>query len=258
MRGKRDHGQFCPVARAAELVAVRWMPLVLRELLAGGRRFADLRRGIPLISPVMLSQRLKELVDAGAVERVALPGPDGRAEYRLTEAGKELRPVVDALGIWGQRWAQRELRAGEIDPELLMWVSRRRLKVDALPSERAVLLFELPDVPIALRRFWLVVDGGEVDLCLRNPGHAVDLTLVASVVTMTRVYLGQLDPAVAVRAGAIALHGSRALARTFPAWCARSPFAGAARRPVHRTTGRTTPHSQDANASRGGGTARAE
>lgn len=232
MRPKRGYGQFCPVARASELVAVRWMPLVLRELLAGHRRFAELRRGIPLITPAMLSQRLKELVDAGIVERSSSDGSDARFEYRLTQAGEELRPVIDALGLWGQRWAQKELRPDEVDPELLMWITRRRLKVDALPCDRAVLLFEFPDVPIALRRFWLVIDRGEVDLCIRNPGHEVDLSLVTGIRTLVAVYLGEVEPADAVRAGAIALRGSRALQRTFPAWCARSPFAAAAlRRP---------------------------
>ncbi len=208
---------------------MRWMPLVLRELMSGSRRFAELRRGIPLISPAVLSQRLRELVDAGAVERCVEVKAEGRVAYRLTEAGEELRPVIRALGKWGQRWAQRELRPGEIDPELLMWVSRRRLRVAQLGQDRAVLLFEIPDVAIALRRFWLVVDGNEVDLCLKSPGAAVDLTLTVGIQTLTRVYLGQLDPAAAVRSGAIVLRGSRALARRFPDWCARSPFADVAR-----------------------------
>lgn len=229
MRANRSYGQFCPVARAAELVAVRWMPLVVRELLAGHRRFAELRRGIPLITAGMLSQRLKELVDAGIVERTQSGGAEGRAEYRLTQAGEELRPVIQALGVWGQRWAQQDLRPGEVDPELVMWMIRRRLNLDALPVDRAVLLFELPDVPISLRRFWLVVERGEVDLCLRNPGHEVDLVLVTAIRTLVAVYLGQVAPADAVRSGAILLHGARALQRTFPAWCARSPFAESAR-----------------------------
>jgi DNA-binding HxlR family transcriptional regulator len=208
------------------------MPLVLRELLAGHRRFAELRRGIPLITPAMLSQRLRELVDAGVVERARGAG-DASSEYHLTRAGEELRPVIDALGVWGQHWARQELRPDEVDPELLMWITRRRLKRDALPCDRAVLLFELPDAPIALRRFWLTIDGGEVDLCLRNPGREVDLTLVAGIRTLVAVYLGEVDPADAVRSGAILLRGARTLQRTFPAWCARSPFAAAAiRRPA--------------------------
>ena len=153
---KKSYGQFCPVAKASELLAERWMPLVLRELLEGSRHYGQLRRGIPLISPAMLSTRLRELVDAGVVERT--PDPAGRAEYRLTEAGEELRPVIRALGIWGQRWAQRELKREQLDPELLVWVMRRRLDREQLGVPRAVLEVEFPEVPLKHRRFWFLVE----------------------------------------------------------------------------------------------------
>jgi DNA-binding HxlR family transcriptional regulator len=211
------------------VVAVRWVPLVLRELLSGSRHFAELKRGIPLLSPAMLSLRLKELVDAGVVARCREAAPRGSTVYHLTEAGEELRPVIEALGVWGQRWAQHQPRPGEFDPEALMWAIRRRLNLKALPGERAVLLFQFPDVRIALRRFWLLVEHGEVDLCLTSPGREPDLEVESSVPVMVQVYLGQVQPEVAVRRGAISLRGARELARTFPAWCARSPFAPHAR-----------------------------
>lgn len=226
---KTGYGQFCPVAKTAELLAERWMPLVIRELLAGSRHFAELRRGIPLISPATLSQRLHELVDAGVVERVRAEGRSWDVEYRLTGAGEELRPIIDAFGVWGQRWAQHEIRPEEVNPEVLAWVMHRRLDIAALPSDRAVLLFEFPDAEIRRRRFWLVIGRGEVDVCLKNPGYDVDLAVVASIRTMVMLYLGQIEPGEAVRSGAVAFDGSRALARTFPAWCPRSKFAPAAR-----------------------------
>jgi DNA-binding HxlR family transcriptional regulator len=228
---KTGYGQFCPVAKAAELLAERWMPLVVRELLAGSRHFADLRRGIPLISPATLSQRLQELVDAGVLDRIRTPGSAQRVEYHLTPAGEELRPVIGAFGVWGQRWAEHDIRPKEINPEVLAWVMHRRLDLAVFPAPRAVLLFEFPDVEIKLRRFWFVIDRGQVDVCLKNPGHGVDLTLVGSIRTLVMIYLGQIDPGAAVRSGALALDGSRALARTFTAWCPRSAFAGAARHP---------------------------
>ena len=224
---KRGYGQFCPVAKAAELVAERWMPLVIRELLEGSRHYAELRRGIPLISPAMLSTRRRELIDAGVVERTAA-GP-GRWEYRLTDAGEELRPVIRSFGIWGQRWAQRELRGEQLDPELLVWVMRRHLDPEDLGVSRAVLEFEFPDLPLKHRRFWFLVDAPEVDLCLRHPGRAVDLSVSTSLRTLTQVFLGQVSPEVAVRSGDILLEGSRALVRTFPRWCPRSGFAEHAR-----------------------------
>lgn len=225
--GKKGYGQFCPVAKASELLAERWMPVVLRELLEGSRHYGQLRRGIPLISPAMLSTRLRELVDAGVVER--MPAGTGRWEYRLTDAGEELRPVIRALGVWGQRWAQRELRAEQLDPELLVWVIRRRLHPRDLGVTHAVLELEFPEMPLKHRRFWFLVDPGGVDLCVKHPGRAVDLSLSTSVRTLTQVFLGQIAPEAAVRSGAIVLAGSCTLARTFARWCPRSHFAEHAR-----------------------------
>ena len=224
---KAGYGQFCPVALTAELLAERWMPLVIRELLAGSCHFADLRRAIPLISPATLSQRLHELMDAGVIERTRAGAQLQRVEYRLTDAGRELQPIIREFGIWGQRWAQHELRVEDIDPGFFMWAMHRHL--EKLLADRAVLLFEFPDVEIKLRRFWFIIDHGQVDVCLKNPGYDVDLTLTTSIRTMAMIYLGQVEPDVAVRSGLIALDGSRALARTFPTWCPRSSFAAAAR-----------------------------
>ena len=227
---KMSYGQFCPVALTAELLAERWMPLVTRELLAGSCHFGDLRRGIPLIPPSTLSQRLHELVDAGVIEQTRAEGGSRRVQYRLTEGGKELWPIIRAFGVWGQRWAQHELRVEDIDPGFFMWAMHRHL--DKLPANRAVLLFEFPDVEIKQRCFWFIFDHGHVDVCLKNPGYDVDLKLVTSIRTMAMIYLGQVEPDAAVRSGLIALDGSRALARTFPAWCPRSSFAAAARHAV--------------------------
>jgi DNA-binding HxlR family transcriptional regulator len=238
------YGQFCPVAKTAELLAERWMPLVVRELLAGSCHFGDLRRGIPLISPATLSQRLHELVDAGILEQSRAGHPSRCVQYRLTEAGEQLRPIIRAFGVWGQRWAQHDLRPGEMDPELLTWAMHRRLHLAELPADHAVLLFEFPDVEIRLRRFWFVIDHRQVDVCLKNPGHDVDLTIATSIRTMTMVYLGQLQPDAAVRSGAIDLDGSRPLARTFSAWCPTSPFAAAARHPAGVQTAPSSCHDE--------------
>jgi len=225
---RAGYGQFCPVARTAELLAERWMPVVIRELLAGSCHFADLRRAIPLISPATLSQRLHELMDAGVIERTRAGAQLQRVEYRLTDAGRELQPIIREFGIWGQRWA-RDVRPGEIDPEVLAWVMHRRLDFTKFPVDRAVILFEFPDAAIRRRCFWFVIKQGQVDVCLKSPGYEVDLTLTTSIRTMTMVYLGQVAPEVATRSGAIGLTGSHVLVRSFPAWCPRSAFAAAAR-----------------------------
>ena len=227
MARKKGYGQFCPVAKAAEIVAERWTPLVVRELLCGSRRFNDIRKGVPLMSPSLLAQRLRELEDAGVIER----GPSGTgsgAEYRLTPAGEALRPVIENLGVWGQRWAQHTVEGGDLDPELLMWDVRRRVNVGALPAEqRTVIRFDIEGVPSKKSRWWLVVDRGEVDLCLKNPGYEVELQVSAHIRDLVDVWLGKAATKPAISAGALRLEGARPLVRSFPDWFALSSFADA-------------------------------
>jgi DNA-binding HxlR family transcriptional regulator len=142
--------QFCPVAKAAEIVAERWTPLVLRELLCGSRRFADLHRGVPLMSRALLTQRLRQLEDAGIVQSTPKARGRGR-EYALTQAGRELRPVIEQLGEWGQRWARSQLGREDLDPGLLIWDIHRRVNLDRLPERRVVVRFDFGGVPRACR-----------------------------------------------------------------------------------------------------------
>lgn len=223
----RGYGQFCPVAKASEVIAQRWTPLILRELVAGSHHFNQLRRAIPLISPTMLSQRLAQLEDMGVLSRRRLSsgGRDGW-DYRLTQAGRELAPMIQLLGIWGQRWAQRQIRGEDLDPGFLMWAAHRHLPVREFPSRKGVVLFEFPEqVAVGRRRWWLRVADGDVELCLKDPGYDLDLRVVSSVRTMAEVYLGRRSPGAAVRAGLISLSGSPVLERSFPRWCPRSGFA---------------------------------
>lgn len=216
-RMRKGYGQFCPVSKAAEVLAERWMPLVVRELLYGSSRWADFRRGIPLISPAVLSQRLRELEDAGVVER-------REDRYLLTQAGRELAPVIEQLGIWGKRWTQHQIDSRDADPLFLMWAAHRHLGFASLPA-RATLCFEFQRVPPARRRFWLVVQDGAADVCLKDPGGEVDVTVDADARALASVYLGLVEPSEALRSGGIRLEGKSALVRSFPSWCPRSRFA---------------------------------
>jgi DNA-binding HxlR family transcriptional regulator len=221
-----SYGQFCPVAQAAEIVAERWTPLVLRELLMGSRRFNDLQRGVPLMPPATLAQRLKELQRTKLVER--------REEgYRLTAGGRALRPIVQALGQWGQRYARRDLGPRDLDPAFLMWDVRRWVVLGALPSRRVVIFFHFPDAPSGKRSWWLVVERGKVDLCLKPPGYEVDLTVVSDVRTMMEVWRGGLGADRAIGSGRIRFEGARDLSRSFVKWMGLSTFAagGAGPRP---------------------------
>jgi len=223
----KGYGQFCPVAVASEIFAERWTPLILRELFSGSRRFSEIRSGMPLISRTLLSQRLRELEDAGVIASAPLAAGRGR-EYRLTSAGEEFREVVERLGAWGQRHAPQQFAADNLDPALLLWAMHRRIDVSRLPKPRVVVRFELRGVParcMQLRVSWLVLEGAGADVCMRDPGFDVDLVLRADIGALARVWAGHLDWAEAVRGGTIKLDGPRTLVHEFPRWLLLSHFA---------------------------------
>ena len=223
-----SYGQFCPVARATEILAGRWTPLVLRELLGGCRRFNDFRRGLPQMSPTLLSRRLRELEEAQVLERRAGKSSPRVAaiEYWPTPAAEELRPLLECLGTWGQRWAAARIRSDDCEPDTLMWLTRRYLRVPALPRQPCVLLYQFSGVPARRRNWWIVVEKGAADLCLKDPRRELDVLIAAPVEPLVRIYLGQVEPAAAVRAGRVRVSGASEFVRSFPRWCARSRFAG--------------------------------
>lgn len=213
--------QFCPVAKAMELLDERWTLLVVRELVTESQRFNELRRGLPRINPTLLSKRLQQLMRAGIVEKL----DDGSgARYVLTPAGKELEPVVRALGVWGTRWIG-ELGDDDLDPQLLLWDMHRNVDHQATPDGRTVVRFRFPDVRAAARDWWLVIGSGEADVCDFDPGHAVTVTVTASLRHMVRIWRGDLPWSDALRAGAVEVHGPEALRRAVPRWFTLSPFA---------------------------------
>jgi DNA-binding HxlR family transcriptional regulator len=219
----RGYGQFCPVAKAAEVFAERWTPLVLRELLCGSTRFNDLHRGVPLMSRTLLSQRLKQLEELGVVKRkVATQG----SEYRLTDAGRDFAPMVEMLGEWGQRWYRTRYGADELDVTLLMWDMRRTVKPMVFPPGRVSVQFDFKDQPESKRHWWLVSVGGDVDLCATNPGFDVSLFVTTDLKTLTRVWMGEVTARNAVASGKIELDGSRACRQAFEKWLGLSGFAG--------------------------------
>jgi DNA-binding HxlR family transcriptional regulator len=219
------YGQFCPVARAMDLLDERWTLLVVRELLSGSRHFNQLRRGVPRMSSALLSKRLRTLVDAGLVRRFE---ETNRVVYELTPAGEELRGVVEGLGTWGIRWMP-ELGDEHLDPHLLLWDLHRNLDLDAMPDGRTVLAFHLHDARPGTRDWWVVVDDGEVDLCDDDPGHEVTVRIEASLLTLTRVWLGEVSWEQAVRAGALRTVAPEEVRRRVPRWLKLSTFAGVPR-----------------------------
>jgi DNA-binding HxlR family transcriptional regulator len=218
----RGYGQFCPIAKAAEVFAERWTPLIMRELLLGSHRFSEIEAGVPRIPRSLLVQRLRALERAGLIERRGDPG-GRRAEYHPTQAGLELYPVLEQLGAWGQRWYNPDVGPEDIDPSLLMWDMRRRINVELLPARRIVIQFDFEGA--RRQSFWLVLDRHDSSVCLQDPGFDVDLVVTADALALHRVWIGRLALADAIRDNLVQLHGPSALTRAFPRWLKLSVFA---------------------------------
>lgn len=219
MKGYR---QFCPLAQAAQLLCERWTLLIVRELIAGSTRFSELKRGVPKMSPSLLSSRLKQLVDAGVIRQ---GGNRGNYSYELTPAGAELRPVIEIMGAWGHRWARSNLHKGDLDAGLLMWDMRRSVDPAVYPEQRVVVRFEYPDAPRGARDWWLVAEKGEVDLCLKDHGYDVDVMIKCSLKTMTEVWICQRRFRDAVRHGDIVVTGKAKYTNKLQEWLRSSPLS---------------------------------
>jgi DNA-binding HxlR family transcriptional regulator len=224
-------GQFCPVAVACEVFAERWTPIIVRELLAGADQFNLLHRGIPRISRPLLAKRLRALEKAGVIQMSRSPAGRGY-RYQLTEAGKELGSVIQALGAWGQRWTVR-VRRENLDAGLLMWNIRRGIALERLPSRRVVARFSFTGAAAQRghRMFWLLLQPPDIDLCVEDPGHEVDLYVEADLPTMANVWLGDITLQDAIRHGRVRVAGPAELRRAFPGWLMLSRFASVERRP---------------------------
>lgn len=220
-----SYHQFCPVSKAMELLDERWTMLVLREMVSGSRRFNELRRGLPKMSPSLLSKRLSQLSRAGLVER-RIQG--GEMHYVLTPAGTELQPVIEAIGNWGTRWIGH-LGEEDLDPSLLLWDMHRNVDHAALPKGRIVIHFVFPDVAPGARRWWLVVTEDEVDVCDTDPGHDVSLTVTGDLRCVTQVWRGDLSWNEALASGAVSLQGPSVLRRGLPHFFIPSRFASVKR-----------------------------
>lgn len=228
MEERGGYGQFCPVSMASEVLCSRWTTLVVRELLCGSSRFNDLRRGVPKMSPTLLSKRLKELERAGVVD--VSRKANGSVEYHLSEAGEELRPLIMGLGNWAQRWMESRLSLKNLDPSLLMWDMRRSLNLSHMPERRCTIQFVYQELPEAQRRWWLVVDGGEVDLCNFDPGHELDLLVRTSLRSMTAIWMGLTTIRDEAGRHELNVEGDPALTRTMQKWLGLSAFAQVPRR----------------------------
>jgi len=219
----KSYGQFCPVAKAAELFCERWTPLILRDLATGATRFSELRRGVPLMSPTLLSRRLKQLEAEGVITR--RPALKGRGHtYHLTDAGREFAPLVERLGVWGQRWSRRALEEHEIDLGLLIWAMERSVNAKAFAADRTVVRLQLTDQPKGKGMWWFVNEAGAVELCLHDPGHETDLYLACTLPDMIYIERGDLPLARALESGRLEALGERSVVSKLADWLNLSPL----------------------------------
>jgi DNA-binding HxlR family transcriptional regulator len=218
----RSYGQYCPVAVAAEVLADRWTLLIVRELMVGSHRFNEIERGLPHISRSLLAGRLRQMEQAGLVERRPLAAGSGSG-YHLTEAGEDLKPIVSQLGYWAVRWAFADPREDQIDGGLMLWWAHRLVRLDRVPPGRTVIRFKLTGAKPA--RAWLVMTPEEASVCVRPPGFADDLAVTADNRELHRVFLGRTTLGQAMADGLVRIEGRAALVRGFPRWFALSPYA---------------------------------
>ena len=241
MSKDKGYGQFCPLAMAAEILAERWTPLVVREILCGSMRFNDIQRGVPRMSSALLSKRLKDLEHSGIVYRQ--PAPEGRGSiYRLTQAGQELFPILLDMGNWGQRWK----RAGTVDdknldPDLLMWDMHRRIDKSPIPADRRfVIQFQFAGMRATRRLYWLMFMQNEVEICWKHPGFEVDLYVSCPLRTLTAIWLGHESMDSVLRRDELQLDGSPADIKLFKSSLEQlSVFAEAGNLPVGQEAGAT-------------------
>jgi DNA-binding HxlR family transcriptional regulator len=220
----KGYGQFCPMALATEIIGERWTLLILRELMLGSSRFNDIHRGVPRISPTLLTQRLRALEVAGIVERRDAGG------YEVTEAGGELWPMIETLAVWGKTWLPATLSQDEADPDLIMWDLHRRIELERLPQGRTTIHFIFTDQPKAKRDRWILCNREGAEYCITDPGFEADLYVTTDSRTITWVWYGDIPLGSAIADGLIDLHGPRELSRAFPTWLLLNELAEIPRR----------------------------
>lgn len=216
-----SYHQFCPIARAADLLCQRWTLLILRDLHSGCRRFNELQRGVPRISPTLLSARLKAMEESGLIRRRKNAGV---TEYQLTQAGRETAPLLLVFGVWGRRWLQHKVEVGDLDEGFLIYAIQTSLDVKHL-APSSVVQIDFTDRPKRKwDRWWLLVEDGEVEACFDDPGREVNVHIRTDLRTLTDVWRGAQPLHRALAVGRIKVDGDRRLVEGFTTWFRGSLF----------------------------------
>jgi DNA-binding HxlR family transcriptional regulator len=224
-----SYGQFCPIAKAMEILGEKWTLLIVRELIMGSTRFNDFQRSLTQLSPTLLTKRLNSLEDQGLLIKRRIPGQRGH-EYLPTEACKELMPLLEQIGSWGMRWARNQMQGDDFDLSLLMVYLERSIQPDKLIGQETVIRFNFSDVT-DYPHWWVVVTGDDIDVCTKDPGREVDVYFNVDVRTMCEVWMGDISYKKAIKDNRLQLVGITALTRNVNDWLKPSIFAGIA--PAH-------------------------
>lgn len=212
----RTYGQYCPIARAAEILTERWTPIIVRNLMAGCTTFSEISAGAPGLSHSLLTQRLRLLERVGVVEARPKPSGHGRV-YELTESGRELQGVLWALRDWGEKWL--ELGDEHTNPALVLWAwCTAYLARERLPDHRVVIRFEFTDQSAETRRLWMLVEDHDAEVCKHHPGFDEDLVVQTDGKTFALWHMKHIEWADALRTRRIRITGPRSLARALPTW----------------------------------------
>lgn len=215
-----NYGQYCPIAQALEILGDRWTLLIIRDMLTGTTHFNDLERGLPGISRALLAQRLRQLQEAGIIEKQLHPAGRQTTEYHLTQAGMELQGIMNALLNWGSTWAFGDPSPEQLDPVLLMWWMRNRVQRDRLPGHRVVVQYHFHGT--RFDTFWLILTEADVTLCLTDPGYEIDVLVTADLATYFKLWVGRISYQEAIREYGVRVDGIPRLVRAFPHWFAWS------------------------------------
>ncbi len=218
-----ESGSLCPAVKAADIIGDKWVLLILREVFSGSTRYKDFQRALPRISPTILSKRLKQLEANGLLVKKQSPGQKS-TEYRLTPSGRELGPIIDHLATWGLRWARRQVGEEDIDVVGFMWDFHRTLNIAELPDGETVICVRYTNLS-AYDSWWLIVNGGVVDLCNDNPGKEIDLYITAELQDLVSVWMGDVDIRAAIKSATIRLNGESYIVDSSAHWFPRSPYA---------------------------------
>jgi DNA-binding HxlR family transcriptional regulator len=221
----RPFGILCPITHACVLLEPRWTIQILTEMWVGSTRFNDIRRGVGSISPGLLSKRLKEMEQAGLVERLE-DRAAGTVDYLRTAKAIALEPALDALAAWAQCNIEAEAAMGHTDLSILMWQMRRWINLSELPLQRIVMRFHFNDKGLAYDTYWLVVQPGadQPELCTADPGMEIDLYIETNTLSLAGIMIGRSTIAREIDNGGLFLSGNARLARTMDRWLTRSSY----------------------------------